>query len=217
MSALALERAPAAGPAVVWHRESELPEGRPDRHSRRLLLWRLPALRRHGGAFADHARGQGARRARHAGARHLQRLPDPDRGRAAAGRPAAQPDARTSLQAMSHLRVENSQTIFTCGYAAGPGDPRAGRASRRQLLRRSRRRSTGSKARAASPSAIAPRRRRSTTPTTPTARRAASPASSTRAKTVLGLMPHPEDATDPLLGGTDGVRVVRRAGARRWQ
>src|SRR5690242_18521218 len=24
------------------------------------------------------------------------------------------------------------------------------------------------------------------------------------AKTVLGLMPHPEDATDPLLGGTDG-------------
>jgi phosphoribosylformylglycinamidine synthase subunit PurQ / glutaminase len=23
-------------------------------------------------------------------------------------------------------------------------------------------------------------------------------------KTVLGLMPHPEDATDPLLGGTDG-------------
>ncbi len=24
-------------------------------------------------------------------------------------------------------------------------------------------------------------------------------------KTVLGLMPHPEDATDPLLGGTDGT------------
>jgi phosphoribosylformylglycinamidine synthase subunit PurQ / glutaminase len=24
-------------------------------------------------------------------------------------------------------------------------------------------------------------------------------------KTVLGLMPHPEDATDPLLGGTDGM------------
>jgi phosphoribosylformylglycinamidine synthase len=24
------------------------------------------------------------------------------------------------------------------------------------------------------------------------------------ARTVLGLMPHPEDATDPLLGGTDG-------------
>ena len=23
-------------------------------------------------------------------------------------------------------------------------------------------------------------------------------------KTVLGLMPHPEDATDPLLGSTDG-------------
>ena len=24
-------------------------------------------------------------------------------------------------------------------------------------------------------------------------------------KTVLGLMPHPEDATDPLLGSTDGA------------
>ncbi len=23
-------------------------------------------------------------------------------------------------------------------------------------------------------------------------------------RTVLGLMPHPENATDPLLGGTDG-------------
>ena len=28
---------------------------------------------------------------------------------------------------------------------------------------------------------------------------------------VLGLMPHPEDATDPLLGGTDGCRLFRRA------
>jgi phosphoribosylformylglycinamidine synthase subunit PurQ / glutaminase len=27
------------------------------------------------------------------------------------------------------------------------------------------------------------------------------------AKTVLGLMPHPEDATDPLLGGTDGTAL----------
>ena len=39
---------------------------------------------------------------------------------------------------------------------------------------------------------------------TPTARRATSPASSTRAKNVLGLMPHPENAIEPLLGSTDG-------------
>ncbi len=32
------------------------------------------------------------------------------------------------------------------------------------------------------------------------------------AKTVLGLMPHPEDATDPLLGRTDGQALLRRAG-----
>jgi len=33
-------------------------------------------------------------------------------------------------------------------------------------------------------------------------------------RTVLGLMPHPENATDPLLGGTDGRAFLRRAGER---
>jgi phosphoribosylformylglycinamidine synthase len=30
-----------------------------------------------------------------------------------------------------------------------------------------------------------------------------------RAGNVLGLMPHPEHAVDPLLGSTDGARVLR--------
>ena len=34
----------------VWHQETELPTARPDRRARRLLLRRLPALRRHGRA-----------------------------------------------------------------------------------------------------------------------------------------------------------------------
>ena len=42
---------------------------------------------------------------------------------------------------------------------------------------------------------------------TPTARRATSPASITRARTVLGLMPHPERLADPALGGTDGAKL----------
>ncbi len=54
-----------------------------------------------------------------------------------------------------HLRVETSQSLFTAGYETGPGHPRAGRPSRRQLFRRSRRRSTGSRTKGSSPSAIA--------------------------------------------------------------
>ena len=102
-----------------------------------------------------------------------------------------------------HLRVENNQTIFTCGYAAGQairvpvahhdGGYTADRATLDRLEDRGL-----------------------------VAFRYCSPAGeladgdningSARAiagifndsRTVLGLMPHPENATDPLLGGTDG-------------
>ena len=102
-----------------------------------------------------------------------------------------------------HLRVENSQTIFTCGYAAGQtirvpvahhdGNYPADRDTLDRLEGEGR-----------------------------VAFRYCSPAGeiseadnfngSARAiagifndsRTVLGLMPHPENATDPLLGGTDG-------------
>ncbi len=39
---------------------------------------------------------------------------------------------------------------------------------------------------------------------TPTAARATSPASLGPICRILGLMPHPEDLVDPLMGGTDG-------------
>ena len=102
-----------------------------------------------------------------------------------------------------HLRVENNQTIFTCGYAAGQtirvptahhdGNYTADRDTLDRLEGEGR-----------------------------VAFRYCSPSGelidsdnvngSTRAiagifndsRTVLGLMPHPENATDPLLGGTDG-------------
>ncbi|HLY46699.1 MAG TPA: phosphoribosylformylglycinamidine synthase subunit PurQ [Stellaceae bacterium] len=102
-----------------------------------------------------------------------------------------------------HLRVENSQTIFTCGYAAGQtirvpvahhdGGYTADPATLDRLEGEGR-----------------------------VAFRYCGPAGeitdsdnfngSARAiagifnegRTVLGLMPHPENATDPLLGGTDG-------------
>ena len=102
-----------------------------------------------------------------------------------------------------HLRVENNQTIFTCGYSAGQtirvptahhdGNYTADRDTLDRLEGEGR-----------------------------VAFRYCSPSGelidsdnvngSTRAiagifndsRTVLGLMPHPENATDPLLGGTDG-------------
>ena len=78
-------------PAMVWHADTALPGRHRSRGDpRRLLLRRLSALRRDRGARADHGRGARARRKRRAGARRLQRLPDPVRGRAAAGRADAQ-------------------------------------------------------------------------------------------------------------------------------
>src|SRR5438309_7819151 len=102
-----------------------------------------------------------------------------------------------------HLRVENNQTIFTCGYSAGQairvpvahhdGGYTADQATLDRLEDRGL-----------------------------VAFRYCSPAGeladgdnvngSARAiagifndsRTILGLMPHPENATDPLLGGTDG-------------
>ena len=48
----------------------------------------------------------------------------------------------------------------------------------------------------------------------PTARPATSPASATRRGNVVGLMPHPEHAVDPLTGSTDGLRRLRRVAER---
>ena len=159
------------------------------------------------GAMAAHSpvmrEVQGARRARHAGARHLQRVSGIDRGRAAAGRAVAEPLAQFTCRDV-HLRVENNQTVFTCGYARRPDDPGTGCASRRQLHRRSRHARPARGPRASSRSAIAARTATSsdTDNFNGSARAIAGVFNETR--TVLGLMPHPENATDPLLGGTDG-------------
>ncbi len=49
--AVALRRA-GAEVAMVWHKDTDLPAGpRPGRHSGRVFLRRLPALRRHRGAI----------------------------------------------------------------------------------------------------------------------------------------------------------------------
>ena len=72
---------------------------RADRGPRRLLLRRLPPLRRDGRTLTDHARRWSSGRQGRAGARHLQRLPGADRGRAAAGRVDAQCGAALRVHA----------------------------------------------------------------------------------------------------------------------
>jgi phosphoribosylformylglycinamidine synthase I len=102
-----------------------------------------------------------------------------------------------------HLRVETSQTIFTCGYAAGQairvpvahhdGNYTADEATLDRLE---------------DEGLVAFRYCAATGDVTDadnvngSARAIAGIFNETR--TVLGLMPHPENATDPLLGGTDG-------------
>jgi phosphoribosylformylglycinamidine synthase len=102
-----------------------------------------------------------------------------------------------------HLRVENSQTIFTCGYEAGQpirvpvahgeGNYTADDAMLDRLEGEGR---------------VAFRYCSATGELTDednvngSARCIAGVFNATR--TVLGLMPHPENSTDPLLGCTDG-------------
>jgi phosphoribosylformylglycinamidine synthase subunit PurQ / glutaminase len=102
-----------------------------------------------------------------------------------------------------HLRIENSQTIFTCGYNAGQtirvpvahhdggytADPATlDRIEDRGLV--------------AFRYCSASGQLSDDDNFNGSARAIAGIFNETR--TVLGLMPHPENATDPLLGGTDG-------------
>jgi phosphoribosylformylglycinamidine synthase PurS subunit len=88
--AVALEQVTGRSRHGLAPRDRAAGRPRPHRGARRLLLRRLSALRRDGGALAGHARGEGRGGARRGGARRLQRLPDPDRGGAAARRADAQ-------------------------------------------------------------------------------------------------------------------------------
>ena len=77
----------------------------------------------------------GVRRARRPGARHLQRLPGPARGRAAARRDAAQPRPQVPLRARPRPRRADRHAVHA-RRARRAGAAAADRARRRQLLRR---------------------------------------------------------------------------------
>jgi phosphoribosylformylglycinamidine synthase subunit PurQ / glutaminase len=102
-----------------------------------------------------------------------------------------------------HLRVENNQTIFTCGYAAGQtirvpvAHHDGGYTADAAALDRLEDRGLVAFRYCGASGALS-----DDDNFNGSARAIAGIFNDSR--TVLGLMPHPENATDPLLGGTDG-------------
>jgi phosphoribosylformylglycinamidine synthase subunit PurQ / glutaminase len=199
---LALKRATGHEPARIWHREGSLPDAD-------LIV--LPG----GFAYGDYLRC-GAMAAHSPIMREVRARAD--RGTPVLGicngfqvltEAGMLPGALLPNRTLTficrdvHLRVENNQTIFTCGYSAG------------QTIRVPTAHHDGNYT--ADPGTLDRLEDRGLV-----AFRYCSPTGelvdsdnvngSTRAiagifnetRTVLGLMPHPENATDPLLGGTDG-------------
>jgi phosphoribosylformylglycinamidine synthase len=200
---LALRRTTGREPLRVWHRDSELPP---------VDLIALPG----GFAYGDYLRC-GAMAAHSPIMRAV-------RARAQAGTPVLGicngfqilteagllPGALLTNRSLRftcrdiHLRVENNQTIFTCGYEAGqtirvPVAHRDGNytADADTLAR------LEGEGRVAFRYCAADGSLDDDANFNGSARAIAGVFNATR--TVLGLMPHPENATDPLLGSTDGV------------
>jgi phosphoribosylformylglycinamidine synthase subunit PurQ / glutaminase len=198
----ALKRASGKEPAIVWHRDSELP---------RADLIVLPG----GFAYGDYLRC-GAMAAHSPIMREVK-------ARAQSGVPVLGicngfqvlteagmlPGALLANRTLSficrdvHLRVETAQTIFTCGYQAGQairvpvahgeGNYTADDATLDRLE------GEGLVAfRYCGPSGELT----DADNVNGSARAIAGVLNGSR--TVLGLMPHPENSTDPLLGGIDG-------------
>jgi phosphoribosylformylglycinamidine synthase subunit PurQ / glutaminase len=198
----ALKRASGKEPAVVWHGDSELPQAD-------LIV--LPG----GFAYGDYLRC-GAMAAHSPVMREVK-------ARSAKGVPVLGicngfqvlteagmlPGALLRNKTLAficrdvHLRVETSQTIFTCGYAAGQtirvptAHGEGNYAADPAVLDR-----LEGEGRVAFRYSSAAGELTDEDNVNGSARCIAGVLNETR--TVLGLMPHPENSTDPLLGCTDG-------------
>ena len=198
----ALKRASGKEPVLVWHKDSELPAAD-------LIV--LPGGFAHGdylrcGAMAAHSPIM-----REVKARAKKGVPVLGicNGFQVLTEAGMLPGALLRNKTLSficrdvHLRVENSQTIFTCGYEAGQairvpvahgeGNYTADPTTLDRL---------DGEGRIAFRYCSAAGELTEEDNVNGSARCIAGVFSETR--TVLGLMPHPENSTDPLLGCTDG-------------
>ena len=200
--AMALERASGRAPEIVWHRDTDLPK---------TDLIVIPGGFAYGdylrcGAMAAHSPIMGEIKRR---AQRGTPVLGVCNGFQVLTEAGLLPGVLLANQTLKfncrdvHLRVETSQTIFTAGYEAG------------QVIRVPVAHHDGSYF--ADPETLDRLEDKGLI-----AFRYCSPAGElteednhngsarhiagifNESKTVLGLMPHPEDATDPLLGGTDG-------------
>ena len=176
---------------------------RPRRAAGRLQPRRLPAHRGHRGARAGHGRRPRGRPTRRPGAGHLQRLPGAARSRAAAGRHAAQRGRRLPLR-VGPPPGRAPDTPFTSAAAAGTRAAHAHRPRRRQLPRAS---GPAGPARRRGPHRL-PLLRRGSARVRPEANPNGSVAGIAgicgAQRNVVGLMPHPERASETDLGSEDG-------------
>jgi phosphoribosylformylglycinamidine synthase I len=199
---MALKRATGLEPARVWHREGSLPD---------TDLIVLPG----GFAYGDYLRC-GAMAAHSPVMREVRDRAD--RGTPVLGicngfqvltEAGMLPGALLPNRTLTficrdvHLRIENNQTIFTCGYAAGQtirvpvAHHDGGYTADPDTLDRLEDRGLVAFRYCSSAGELADQDN-----VNGSTRAIAGIFNETR--TVLGLMPHPENATDPLLGGTDG-------------
>ena len=157
----------------VWHEETRAARSRRGRAARRLLVRRLPPLRRDRALLAGDRGRRRVRRRGRARARDLQRLPDPLRGRAPPGRAPAERVAALRLPRRAARRRARRPAVHVALHA-GPADRDPGQARRRPLVRAARARA---RARGEPPG------RACATASRATARSTTSPASATSAAT----------------------------------
>ena len=196
-----------ASTRILWHGDDRRGRRR-RRHPRGFRARRLPATRRDRALLAGHgARSTRLRRPRAVRSLGIcngfQVLTEAG---PAPGRADAQRRACGSSAGPSSARSSRRESVLTARRDGRDGAPAADQPLRGQLHLRRRRRS---------PRSSAPARSCCATGTTRTARSHGDRRGREPAGNVVGLMPHPERASDPLGVGTDGVVLSSRCSRRR--
>ena len=177
----------AARRELLWHGDRDRPRRRRGRGARRVRARRLPAHRRHRPVLAGDGRGRRARRRRRSGRRHLQRLPGAHRGRPAPRRAAEERRAHVPVRDRRARGREHRDRCSPAWPSAGRRAAHPDQPLRGQLRVRSRHAARGC-----------------ATTTASSLRYVDNPNGSlddiagisNEAGNVVGLMPHPERASD---------------------